>query len=267
MRVRCDQCGNKALIAASQCPHCGHLFDLRDGFGEILPLEHCSTCDTHYPARQGECRWCGTKPEGFRIGPYAWKSAGVIACIGLGWGAWAASRGTNETSVADASSQTLTTVVDSGVAARKRVRVAVADTALDSLLAAVATIDTASPMALDSTGTDSLSIQPVPEPVPPAVAPVAERIVVDSAPARRAPTVAARAPTSSKVTTIRPSRTARWVRATARNWVTVRAAASRSSRVVASIGPDTRVQLGEARGEWMRIRMKGIAGWVERSRF
>jgi SH3-like domain-containing protein len=57
------------------------------------------------------------------------------------------------------------------------------------------------------------------------------------------------------------------MRATARNWVTVRAAASRSSRVIASIGPDTRVQLGEARGEWMRIRMKGINGWVERSRF
>jgi SH3-like domain-containing protein len=57
------------------------------------------------------------------------------------------------------------------------------------------------------------------------------------------------------------------MRATVRNWVIVRAAASRSSRVVASIGPDTRVQLGEARGDWMRIRMKGITGWVERSRF
>lgn len=265
MRVRCDQCGNKALIAASQCPHCGHLFDLRDGFGELLPLEHCPTCDTHYAARQGACRWCGTKPEGFRIAPYAWKGAGVLACIGLGWGAWAASRGSGESSIASLSpneGQTLTTIVDSGIAARRRVHVAVADTALDSLLAAVATIDT-SP-AMDSTPTDSITAQPIVEQV---AAPIPPPVVIDSAPVRRAPAVATRVPTASKVTTVRPSRTARWMRATARNWVTVRAAASRSSRVIASIGPDTRVQLGEARGDWIRIRMKGINGWVERSRF
>ncbi|HEY7567823.1 MAG TPA: SH3 domain-containing protein [Gemmatimonadaceae bacterium] len=239
---------------------------MRDGFGELLPLEHCPTCDTHYPARQGACRWCGTRPEGFRIAPYAWKGAGVLACIGLGWGAWAASRGTGESSIAALSpnegQSTLTTVVDSGIAARRRVRVAVADTALDSLLAAVATIDTSPPV--DSMPIDSLSAQPTAEPV---AAPMPSPVVIDSAPVRRAPAVATRAPTSSKATTVRPSRTARWMRATARNWVTVRAAASRSSRVIASIGPDTRVQLGEARGEWMRIRMKGINGWVERSRF
>jgi len=256
MRVRCDRCGNKALIAASQCPHCGHLFDIRDGFGELVPMEHCSTCDTQYPAREGACRWCGTKPEVFRIAPYAWKGAGVLACIGLGWGAWAASRGTNETAIADSSvNESLTTVVDSGIAARRRARVvAVADTALDSLLAAVATIDSSPPA--DSLA-DSVS---VPAPIVP------EPVAIDSTPARRAPTVAARVPSSSKATT-RSSRTRGWMRATVRNWVIVRAAASNSSRVVASIGPDTRVQLGEARGDWMRIRMKGIIGWVERSRF
>ncbi|HEV8366251.1 MAG TPA: SH3 domain-containing protein [Gemmatimonadaceae bacterium] len=237
-------------------------------------MEHCTTCDTHYPAREGACRWCGTKPEVFRIAPYAWKGAGVLACIGLGWGAWAASRGTTETAIAESSvNESLTTVVDSGIAARRRARVvAVADTALDSLLAAVATIDSSPPA---DSSTDSVSAQPSPgvqqpapsvsEPV--AAAPVPAPVAIDSTPIHRAPTAAARVPSSSRLTTIRPSRTARWMRATVRNWVIVRAAASRSSRVVASIGPDTRVQLGEARGDWMRIRMKGITGWVERSRF
>ena len=272
MRVRCDRCGNKALIAASQCPHCGHLFGIRDGFGELLPMEHCTTCDTHYPARDGACRWCGTKPEVFRIAPYAWKGAGVLACIGLGWGAWAASRGTNETAIAESVNESLTTVVDSGIAARRRARVvAVADTALDSLLAAVATIDSSPPA---DSATDSVSTQPslgaqqlastVPESV--AAAPVPAPVAIDST-IHRTPTVAARVRSTPKVTTVRPSRTARWMRATVRNWVIVRAAASQSARVVASIGPDTRVQLGEARGDWMRIRMKGITGWVERSRF
>lgn len=263
MRVRCDRCGNKALIAASQCPHCGHLLDIRDGFGELLPLEHCTTCDTHYPARQGACRWCGTKPEGFRLAPFAWKGAGVLACIGLGWGAWAASRGMNEANAPNSGQSKLTTVVDSGLAARRRVQVAVKDTALDSLLAAVATIDTMAAMELgDTVGPQPPTVEPFAAPV---TAPAPDP--TGSAPGRRAPTATARGPSSPKAITYKPSRASRWVRATARNWVMVRAAASRTSRVIASIGPDTRVQLGEARGDWIRIRMKGISGWVERSRF
>src|SRR5262249_44268342 len=60
--VRCDVCGTKALMAASQCPKCAHLFELRDGFGELLPLSYCDSCDSHYPASLGSCKWCGTKP-------------------------------------------------------------------------------------------------------------------------------------------------------------------------------------------------------------
>jgi SH3-like domain-containing protein len=43
----------------------------------------------------------------------------------------------------------------------------------------------------------------------------------------------------------------------------VRADASKTSRIVASIGPGSRVQLGEMRDSWRRIRARGIAGWVE----
>ena len=73
--VRCDVCGTKALTAASQCPKCGHGFEVRDGFGELLPLSHCSTCDSYYPTKLGACRWCGTQPERAPIGPYVWKGA------------------------------------------------------------------------------------------------------------------------------------------------------------------------------------------------
>jgi SH3-like domain-containing protein len=47
------------------------------------------------------------------------------------------------------------------------------------------------------------------------------------------------------------------------SWVVVRADASKGSRIVASIGPGSRVQLGESRGSWRRIRARGLAGWVE----
>jgi uncharacterized protein YgiM (DUF1202 family) len=57
--------------------------------------------------------------------------------------------------------------------------------------------------------------------------------------------------------------TKRWVRSHARHWVVVRAGPSRDSRIVASIGPNSRVELGESRGSWRRIRTKGLTGWVE----
>jgi len=53
------------------------------------------------------------------------------------------------------------------------------------------------------------------------------------------------------------------VTSVARNWAVVRSNPTRQSRIIASIGPNTRVQLGETRGEWRRIRAKGLSGWVE----
>jgi len=40
--------------------------------------------------------------------------------------------------------------------------------------------------------------------------------------------------------------------------VIVRADPNRRSRIIASIGPNTRVQLGESRGEWRRVKAKGL---------
>ena len=86
--VRCKACGTKALMAASQCPKCGELFEVRDGFGELLPLAYCSTCESYYPESLGACRWCGTKPDRAPIAPHVWKGVGVAACVvllGVGW--------------------------------------------------------------------------------------------------------------------------------------------------------------------------------------
>ncbi|MGH7712398.1 MAG: hypothetical protein ACREOG_14000, partial [Gemmatimonadaceae bacterium] len=250
--VRCDQCGTKALLAASQCPHCGHLFEVRDGFGDLLPLAHCATCDSDYPLRQGECRWCGTKPESFRVAPYAWKGAGVLAFLGLVGGAWLANRtsGNDVPPTAELVSRptaSLTTVVDSGIAADALNRTDSAAT-ITAVQTSIAVNDT---LSLDSTSMVAPQAPPV----------------IDSPPARSSSIMRVRAPVSSKPVA-RPRRTTvRWVAATAHQWVTVRAAAAHSARFVASIGPDTRVQLGEARGAWRRIRTKGISGWVERTQF
>ena len=57
----------------------------------------------------------------------------------------------------------------------------------------------------------------------------------------------------------------RWVAATVRGWVTVRSKADKSGRAIASLGPDTRVQLGDWRGTWVHVRSRGISGWVDGS--
>jgi len=75
-------------MAASKCPKCAHEIEVRDGRGELLPLARCSTCDSFYPARLGECRWCGTKPERASVGPYVWKGVGIATFVAMGWGAW-----------------------------------------------------------------------------------------------------------------------------------------------------------------------------------
>jgi SH3-like domain-containing protein len=43
----------------------------------------------------------------------------------------------------------------------------------------------------------------------------------------------------------------------------VRADANGRARIIGSVGPDTRVQLGESRGGWRRIKARGLAGWVD----
>ena len=269
MRVRCDKCGTKALVAASQCPSCGHLLQVRDGFGDLLPLTQCPTCESHYPLRDGECRWCGTKPEeGRRMAPYVWKGVGVVACLGVAWGTWLISRSGNETvatsQLVNQPKGSRTTVVDSGEASLPPARV---DSA-GIIGQQVATNGIGDTIALQTASHDTADPAPAPVEAAPAPESFTGPTTAEVTPVREPTIVTKRMPTPSKAAAATaPRRNARWSGAAAREWVTVRAAPAHSARFVASIGPDTRVQLGEARGEWRRIRMKGISGWVERTQF
>ena len=356
--VRCDVCGTKALVAASTCPKCSHGFENRDGFGELLPLAHCTTCDSYYPHSVGACKWCGTKPERSPIGPlgpYIWKGVGILTFASLAIGAWLARdtappapKQTGPTFVADTlpTNQPKTESFGRKVALSHRdsmmgapadstSKAAPADsTALNALAATDSTpggstsVVPAEPVSLQSPGavaqpdsvspdSDSTPVESTPAPIPPVrtttPARAPERVVdrpadraletasrktpettapkapetspsrtLARAPARsttrtvtrppakvlaKTPTrvTAARAPSAPKTTT-RSKTSARWVTSVVRNWAVVRGDPTRQSRIIASIGPNTRVQLGETRGEWRRIKAKGLAGWVEHRR-
>jgi hypothetical protein len=332
--VRCDVCGTKALMAASQCPKCGHPFAVRDGSGALLPLSHCSTCNSDYPATIGSCKWCGTMPERAPIGPWIWKGIGIAAFVSMAWGAWlvhddkpAAPSNDRLQSILKPDStapltdsaratQTLASgnAVDTPGVDTNAIVTNAADTTDRATTTSVVLVDstaTSMPMAIasrDSTisvqssgaiaepdpvvALDSTPIRPVAREsvresarastTPPVRAPTARQRDVVRAPVRVPSGLAATAParTPARVAVRSPAKAAprvavspkssapsrkavRWTNSVARSWVIVRADPSRRSRIIASIGPNTRVQLGEARGEWRRIKAKGLSGWVE----
>ena len=312
--VRCDACGTKALMAASKCPKCGHGFEVRDGFGELVPLAHCASCDSYYPAHIGSCKWCGTKPERSVIGPlgpYLWKAVGALTFASLAIGAWLAKRDTPSTAapvtapaptfVADTlpTNQPAPVSIGRKVAARvdtvgipdSAVAIVQADSAVaaddsESVAqdAAAPPVSLAPPVTMQSAGTvappeSTVVVDPAPAPAPsrrtiaksaaPAPTPAKKGLSSRATPRTPAKTLAkapAKTPKKSRAVVKAPSRsrsTGRWVVSVARNWAIVRADPNRRSRIIASIGPNTRVQLGETRGDWRRIRAKGLSGWVE----
>jgi hypothetical protein len=240
--VRCDVCGTKALMAASQCPKCSHLFEVRDGFGELLPLAYCSMCESYYPASVGSCRWCGTKPEPAPKAPLMWKRIGVGGLVAVAWLGWLL-RDPQPKPSAHAKT----------TAQPKPESTYVADTAPSvPTLAPVGPRDTVAPRATTvSTGNVDRTPAAAPStPITGAIDPVV-------------PQAAPRAPATATA----PSRPAsRWVNSVAKSWTIVRADARRDARIVASIGPDSRVQLGESRDGWRRIRSRNISGWVDEGR-
>jgi hypothetical protein len=243
--VRCDACGAKAMTAAAKCPKCSHLLDLRDGFGELLPLAYCSSCDSYYPERLGECKWCHTKPERPPIGPKIWRGVGAGLAAVLG-GLWLIGNLTSSDTKRPRSKTNPSTVARSQSA----------DSTTDSVKQSTPTSVVAS-ASEDSTPPMTTSAPSAPIVLPQAVAPANE-------PAMAQP--AASLPRTVKSNgKVEPAarRSSRWDRSVSRDWVIVRRGASKSSKIVASIGPNSRVELGESRGTWRRLKTKGVAGWVE----
>jgi len=243
--VRCEVCGTKALMAASQCPKCSHLFEVRDGFGELLPLAYCSACDSYYPEALGSCKWCGTKPEPAPIAPRVWKAAGIGALgvvLVIGWllRDTAPKHRAHPTSTAQRKQQQAAPPADTAVLAE--------GTPVDTMPLAKS-IQTSSATPVLRTVVDTAIS--VPNVSPP---PIAPRATIETPPLPKG--AVAEVPVKGRAS-------ARWVNSVAKRWVIVRAGPSKSSRIVASIGPDSRVQLGETRGTWRRVRSRSITGWVE----
>jgi len=275
--VRCDVCGSRAMTAAAQCPTCAHHFDLRDGRGELFPLAYCSSCQSYYRESLGECRWCHTKPERPPIGPRVWRGVGAAALVAL----VITARLLQDDGSLDSA------IEHAKTAAKKAAPPLAADTALAQTLAVSKTPAPQAPIAradstpADTTVRDSNPETPVTRIAEPPVTRIAEppatRVVATkevALPPAPVPTVQAPPPVAAKPRVVastkaaapaasKTRRTTRWVSSISRDWVVVRADASKRSRLVASIGPNSRVQLGEARGNWRRIRAKGFAGWVE----
>jgi hypothetical protein len=254
------------MIAAAKCPSCGHLFELRDGFGEMLPLSYCSSCESYYPESAGSCRWCGTQPQRPPIDAKIWRGVGIGAAAIIG-GIWliqnAASKGAPpprpKTPVAETKAKTPpATALDTDIAMARAVAAA-----NDSISSRVPTDTAAQPPAIGPAGIAPGTVSPAPVPKTEVAAPpppAADPLASTRSGAKPTTSVAS---VSSKPTPAAKRPKARWVRSVSRHWVIVRSGASKQSRIVASIGPNSRVELGESRGDWRRIRAKGISGWVE----
>jgi SH3 domain-containing protein len=273
--VRCQVCGAKALTAAAKCPKCGHLFEVRDGFGELLPLAYCSSCDSYYPEHLGECRWCGTKPERAPIGPYIWRGAAAVGFAAMIIGAVLMNHKAAK-KTAEIRLQALPESRAAAIAADTQVTQPVAAPA-DTSARFAASAPTDSPAQKTYASAGSIARDSAPAPVvsapeereseaAPTPAPVTTHDEMPRVAATRPLASAVKKATKAAATTTRKS-TTRWVTSVSRQWVVVRAGASPSSRAVASIGPNTRVQLGESRGDWSRVRAKGLSGWVEHRAF
>ncbi|MGQ0766890.1 MAG: hypothetical protein ACT4OZ_14675 [Gemmatimonadota bacterium] len=125
-----------------------------------------------------------------------------------------------------------------------------------SLLASVTTADSLAVVSdsavIDSVGGQSVAVvvegdaAPLPQPA------AATRSV------RAAPPPSRPAPSSRRV---------RWVAVVARTWVPVRVRGNAQARVLAAIGPDTRVEVLSGGTDWVRLRTRGLTGWVERRYF
>lgn len=260
--VRCDVCGTKALIAASQCPKCGHLFEMRDGSGEPLPVAHCASCDSYYPAHVHSCKWCGTTLTVEKVRKDHSAAARWIAAAAFIAAVWLGSHARDPRPRVAARPRE---------SAPSKAQTASTDTA--ARVAATTPVDGANPRDTakprDTTeGAGDVVLSEVSVPGPSTPAPVRDATIPQ--PPRPSTTasipVVTPNPAPSTVLPPKPRSSSPWVSMVATQWVIVRAEAQGSAHIVASVGPASRVQLGESRGSWRRIRAHGIAGWVDVSR-
>jgi SH3 domain-containing protein len=241
--VRCQACGAKALMAASQCPRCSEPLGLRDDYGKERPLAHCQGCDTYYQRSLGACKWCGTKA------PRSSASFAIAAVVlvMLAGGVWAGTRYLQSRDLKTARESATAPLLSMAVSA--------------SQLAASATNTPTSTPAPKAPELDSV----LPPPVRPETA--IPKPARDRTPPPAPPTVHRDAVQPSAAAVVATTSDGDWVSAVSTTWVNVRAHPSRDSGVVMVIGPGSRVQLASSRSSWTRVSAGRTTGWADRRLF
>ena len=232
--VRCDGCGAKAILAASQCPKCAEPLYVRNERGDDVRLVSCRSCQTYYPASRDGCRWCPAVQRG-TVPPWTRKAAAAVLAITMGWGGWQ--------------------LLPASTPLPPAPNVITLQQAPVPRLASVAVFP-----SFANVSTQRAEILPVTAPD--------TRTRTSTQPAPRAATGAT--PTRMAAESSRPTRTAgstEFVSAKATTWVNVRAEANGRSAIVGIIQPDSIVELGESRGGWRRVDTRWLSGWASAKLF
>ena len=241
--VRCDACGSKAILAASQCPKCAEPLYVRDSRGNDVPLSRCRTCDTYYPRTRGSCRWCSTeqRPTGVPRWVAGAAAALVVAVSALG----------------------IARLVPSGSPAP-----------VPNVAEAEEPPPPRRPAARepDITRLPPATIVPVVATGTVSATPAAGRVapppsVVAPAPSRVATGITAGATPSPEPDSGRGSDASDRSFARATTWVNVRSEPASESPVVGIILPDSIVERGELRRGWRRVTTPRLTGWAAEKLF
>lgn len=230
--VRCDACGAKAILAASQCPKCAEPLYVRNERGDEVRLVPCRSCETYYPASRDGCRWC---PAVTRAPMPRWTGKVVVAVVSIAasWGGWQ--------------------FLPASSPATPAPNVMMLQPAPVPRLASVAVVPSSAEPSLQRAR------------VLPAIA-ADTRVPEATKPAPNPASISVTGkPASAAAEKPRPTRTAgspELISAKATTWVNVRVDASSRSAIVGIILPDSIVELGEKRGAWRRVSTRWFSGWA-----
>lgn len=230
--VRCDACGAKALLAASQCPKCAEPLYVRNDRGDDVRLARCRSCHTYYPASREGCRWCPTVKRA-TVPPWIPKAAAAVLAIAAGWVGW-------QFLPASSPPEPTADVVTLQPPAVTR-------------LASVAVLP---PPAIRSTQREK-------------VFPAITTGTRAGGATKGAPTAAATSVTRDQTSTTgaasglaHTAGSTELVSAKATTWVNVRAEPNSQSAIVGIVLPDSIVELSESRRSWRRVSTRWFTGWA-----
>lgn len=235
--VRCDACGAKAILAASQCPKCAEPLYVRNERGDEVRLVGCRSCATYYPASRDGCRWC---PAVTRSAMPEWTGKAIAAALitAVSVGGWQFIPGSSPPSPATAPNA----MTPQSTPVPRLASVAVIPVSASQSLQRVKIVP----------GTAGTRAPEVTKPAP-------------SAAATNLTSVASSV--NEEARTVRTAGSPELVSAKATTWVNVRADASGQSEIVGIIQPDSIVELGESRRGWRRVSTRWFSGWASAKLF